>query len=231
MYLDILVAALEEVEDLRHSVRHAELVDLCLNLRDRTGDDRLEIVVDSVLIRHVLVHDLAAEILVAHRNRAVHKVAERIGKLGVPSLDHEVVGDHTVILKRHLVDAEIADRIDIEYIGEIVGVNDISLGLRHLAAGLQEPRMTEDLLRERLAERHQEDRPVNGMEADDVLADKVKIRPSRSLQARRATHRRHVSDRSRPEFPMKMRFSIRRGPAGPGAGNYSSSHFSWTPAG
>ena len=36
--------------------------------------------------------------------------------------------------------------------------------------------MTEDLLRKRLAERHQEDRPVNGMEADDVLADKVKVR-------------------------------------------------------
>ena len=127
--IDILVAALEEVEDLRHSVRHAELVDLCLNLRDRTCDDRLEIVVDSVLIRHALVCDLAAEIFVAHRNRAVYEIAERIRKLGVPSLDHEVVGDHAVILKRHLVDAEVADRVDVEYIGEIVGVNDISLGL------------------------------------------------------------------------------------------------------
>ena len=35
--------------------------------------------------------------------------------------------------------------------------------------------MTEYLLRQRLAESHQEDRPVDGVEADDILADQVHI--------------------------------------------------------
>ena len=35
--------------------------------------------------------------------------------------------------------------------------------------------MAEYLLRQRLAERHQEDRPVDGVEADDILADQVHI--------------------------------------------------------
>ena len=72
--------------------------------------------------------------------------------------------------------AEITDRVHTEEIGKIVRVKDVPLGLRHLAARLQKPRMTEDLLRQRLAESHQEDRPVDGMEADDVLSDEVQVR-------------------------------------------------------
>ena len=74
------------------------------------------------------------------------------------------------------MDAEVADRIHAEEIGQIVRVKDVSFGLGHLAVLLQEPRMTEDLLRQRSAQGHQEDGPVDGVEADDVLADKVQVR-------------------------------------------------------
>ena len=39
----------------------------------------------------------------------------------------------------------------------------------------QQPRMTKDLLGQLFAQCHQEDRPVNGMETDDVLTDEVYI--------------------------------------------------------
>ena len=69
--------------------------------------------------------------------------------------------------------AEIAHRVHTEERNQFVRVEYIALGLRHLAAGLQKPGVAEDLLRQRLAERHQEDGPVNRVEADNVLSYEV----------------------------------------------------------
>ena len=117
-----------------------------------------------------------AKIFVAHGDRALHKVSERVGKVRIDPLDKQFPGDDTVVLVRHLMQHEITDSIHAEEINEIVGINDVAFGFAHLLAALQEPRMSEDLLRKRFTERHQENRPVNGMEADDILADEVQIR-------------------------------------------------------
>ena len=70
---------------------------------------------------------------------------------------------------------EVPHRVHAEQPHEIVRVNDVALGFGHLAVPLQQPGMAEYLLGQRLAQRHQENGPVNGMEADDVLADKVQV--------------------------------------------------------
>ena len=66
---------------------------------------------------------------------------------------------------------EITDRIHTEKFHQIIGIHYISLGFAHLAVALKKPGMTEYLLRQRLAQSHQEDGPVNGMETDDILSN------------------------------------------------------------
>ena len=112
----------------------------------------MQIIIDAVLILDSRILYQTAEILVAHGDRAVDKVAHCVGQLRIHALDHELPGDDAVIFKRHLMKHEISDSVDAEDAGHIVRVNDIALGLAHLAAALKEPRMTEYLLRERLAE-------------------------------------------------------------------------------
>ena len=66
---------------------------------------------------------------------------------------------------------KVAHRIYAEEVHQGIGIKHISLGLAHLAVPLKKPGMTEHLLRQRKVQSHQENGPVDGMEADNVLSD------------------------------------------------------------
>ena len=66
---------------------------------------------------------------------------------------------------------KVTDSIYTEEINQFISVKYISFGLTHLAVALQQPRMSEYLLRKRQIQRHEEDRPVDGMETNDILTD------------------------------------------------------------
>ena len=70
---------------------------------------------------------------------------------------------------------EVADSVYAEQVYQIVCVDHVSFGFTHLAVALQQPRMTKYLFRKRQIECHQEDRPVNGMETDDVFSDQMQV--------------------------------------------------------
>ena len=70
---------------------------------------------------------------------------------------------------------EVAHGVYAEQFDEVLGIDHVPLRFAHLAAVHQKPRMAENLLRQRQAERHEEDRPVDRVEADDVLADQVQV--------------------------------------------------------
>ena len=70
---------------------------------------------------------------------------------------------------------KIAHRVYAEEVYKVFCVNDVALRFAHFAAVHQKPRVTEHLLRQRQVERHEENRPVDGVEADDVLADEVQV--------------------------------------------------------
>src|SRR5262249_20877085 len=55
-------------------------------------------------------------------------------------------------------------------------VDDIADALRHLLAPAKQEAVAVDLLGKLDPRRHQEGRPIDGMEADDVLADQVDVR-------------------------------------------------------
>ena len=69
----------------------------------------------------------------------------------------------------------IAHRVHAEHRNQIVGVNDVAARLRHFVLAEQKPRVAVNLFRERLAERHQHNRPVNRVETDNVLADDMHV--------------------------------------------------------
>ena len=126
-------------------------------------------------LRYACIPHHTTKILVGHGDGTVHQVAKGIGQIGVHTLYHQLPGDDTVILERHLMQYEVTHRIYAEEINQVIGIQHISLGLAHLAIALQQPRMSEYLLRKRQIQRHQEDRPVNRMETDDILTDQVQV--------------------------------------------------------
>ena len=75
----------------------------------------------------------------------------------------------------------VTHRVHAEQAHQIVRVDHIAERLGHLALAHQQPRVAEHLLGQGLAQRHQEDRPVNRVETDDVLADQVHVRRPEAL--------------------------------------------------
>ena len=69
----------------------------------------------------------------------------------------------------------VAYRIYAKEIYQFICVKYISFGLTHLTVALQKPWMSEYLFRKRQIQCHQKDRPVNGMETDDILTDQVQV--------------------------------------------------------
>ena len=69
------------------------------------------------------------------------------------------------------MEQEIAHGVYAKYFYQLIRIKHISPGLAHLALSLQQPGMAENLLGQGQVQRHQENRPINGMEADNVLAD------------------------------------------------------------
>ena len=174
--VDVFVASLEEIEYLRQRIRDTQAIHFLRHFADRSRNKTLQVLINALVIRNAPVTDGSAKVFIAHRNRAVHQVAHRVGELGVPALNHQVIGNDSVIFKRHLMYAEIPDRIHIENVSEVVRIDHVAFGFAHFAAALKKPRMAEHLLRKRQVEGHQENRPVDRMETDDVLADQVEIR-------------------------------------------------------
>ena len=115
---------------------------------------------------------------------------------------------------------EITHRIHTEDLCQLIRVEHIALGLGHLPVAHQQPGMSEYLLRKRLAQRHQEDRPVDRMEANDILADQMKIRrPVFPVFILRSVgvipgEGDVVAERVQPDIDHVLRVEVHRDPPG-----------------
>ena len=98
----------------------------------RLEDGGLQILVHRT--GHALILDDTVKILVAHRDGTLHEVSEDVCEHGVVTLDHELPGDDTIVLVRHLVDDEETEGIDTEELRKVVGVAHVATGPRHLDA-------------------------------------------------------------------------------------------------
>ena len=132
------------------------------------GKDRLVGVAERARLRQ---H--AAEGLADHRQRALRQIAEVVGEVGVDAVDDRLVAVIAVLAERHLAQEEIAELIDAVGVGHRERIDHVADRLRHLLAAVEQEAVREDALRHLDAGRHQEGRPIDRVEADDVLADDV----------------------------------------------------------
>ena len=98
-----------------------------------------------------------------------------LAEIGIDAIDDRLVAVIAVLAERHFAQQEIAQRIDAIGVGERERIDHIADRLRHLLTAVEEKAVGEDAVRHRDAGRHQESRPIDGMEAHDILADDVQI--------------------------------------------------------
>ena len=70
---------------------------------------------------------------------------------------------------------EISYGVHTEKVCQFIGIKHVSLGFAHFSVSLQQPGMTEDLFGQRQIQSHQEDGPVDGVEADDILTNQMQV--------------------------------------------------------
>ncbi len=195
--VDIFIAAPEQAEDLRQCVRCPKLLHFLRRLCVYADGRHPQVAVRRGILlrqRRALVRHHAAEIFVAHGHRAVHQVPQGVGQVGIRSFRNQLPGGVAVIFIGHLMHHVIPHRVHAEKVHQIVHVDHIPLGLAHLPPVHHQPGMSEYLLRQRLPQSHQEDRPVDGVETDDVLPDQVKVRGPELLVLLRAVPLRVIAD-------------------------------------
>ena len=171
--VDILVRTLNDLEDGLQTVLELELLHLGLVLAAQGGGCRDEIGVELTL--GALDGQRAAEILLDHGGCAGDEVAEVVGKIDVDGVDEQLIAEIAVGAEREGTQQEETQRVHAEALGKHIGIDDIALGFAHLAAVHDEPAVAVDVLGQRHAHAHEHRGPDDGVEADDLLADKVDV--------------------------------------------------------
>ena len=77
----------------------------------------------------------------------------------------------------------VAEPVDTEVLDEVGRCDLVEPRLAHLLAADHQPTVSEDTLRRRLPGSHQHGRPVDGVEAEDVLPDQVVVDRPPALEA------------------------------------------------
>ena len=123
----------------------------------------------------------AAAVLGDHRQRALRQIAEIVGEIGIGAVDDRLMAVAAVLAERHFAQEEIADLVEAVVLDHGERVDDVADRLRHLLAAVEQEAMREHALRQLDAGRHQEGRPIDRMEADDILADDVRSPASSAI--------------------------------------------------
>ena len=171
--VDILVCV---VDDLKHvSQRILEGIRLHVGFIAVTQTPGL-LEQRGVLGAFVLLNgQIAAKVLVGHGGGAAQQVAEVVGQIHVDAVDEQLIGEVAVRAEREVAQQEVAQRVGAVALGQQIRVNDVALGLGHLAAVQQQPAVAVDVLGQGHIHAHQHRGPDDGVEADDLLADEMHI--------------------------------------------------------
>ena len=108
-------------------------------------------------------------------NERCARLPRSLARSALMRLTMRFVAVIAVLAERHFAQQKIAQRIDAIGIGQRERIDHIADRLRHLLAAVEQKAVGENAARHRDAGRHQERRPIDGVEAHDVLADHVQI--------------------------------------------------------
>ena len=118
---------------------------------------------------------LAAAVLGDHRQHALRQIAEVVGQVAVYPAHHGAVREVAVVAERHLAQHEIAHLVEAVALDQPERLDDVAQRLGDFLAAAGPPAMGEDPPRRCDPGGHQEGRPVDRVEAQDVLADHVDV--------------------------------------------------------
>ena len=118
---------------------------------------------------------LPIHILGDHRQCTLCEIAEAVGEFSIHLVYKSFCRIAAVLAEGYFCQKEVAQRIDAECFGKFHRVGDIPERLRFLHTPVEQEAMAEHLLRQRQIRAHQESRPVDRVETNDVLADQVQI--------------------------------------------------------
>src|SRR5581483_9993178 len=136
----------------------------------------------------------AAAIALDHRRGARHEVAEIVREVGVEPLLERLGRDRRVLLERGLAQHEIARRVDAPFLGRRDRIDHVAARLREPLSPVLEEAVDEHLPRQLDARGHQHRRPVDAVEAADVLADDVHVARPPLLELRLVGAEAHAGD-------------------------------------
>jgi len=115
----------------------------------------------------------SVKILPDHGQRPADEVAVAVGEVGVITLHQCVEREAAVLTEDDLAQQEIAQRVGSKHVKDGLCANDIAARLRHFALFEEQPAMSHDALRQWQSGGHENCRPVDAVEAGDLLADDV----------------------------------------------------------
>ena len=172
--VNVLVGAGDDLEYFGKSVLESVLLHVCFVAVAQSSNHIYQRLVES-FIGFLILRKGAVEVLLNHCNGTAYKVAEVIGEVYVDGLDEGLVGEVTVGAEGEGAQQEEAKCVNTELFCENVGIDNVALGLGHLAAVQKEPTVAEDLLGQRHTHAHEHGGPYNGMETNDLLTYEMNV--------------------------------------------------------
>ena len=130
--------------------------------------------------------------LANHVQRAVQKISEVVGEVGVDSLNERVAIEVAVKPQSYFAQEKISDSVRAEFLNQKHGVDDVAL--RHFIAVGDKPAVSVNLLRQRHSSRHEHCRPDYRVETHNLLADQVNVRRPEFFHIGIVNQRRDIVD-------------------------------------
>ena len=154
---------------------------------------RFEGVRQPVNISVWVIGNHAVEVLIDHAERSADEVAIAVSKVGVVPSYQSFKAEAPILPKRNLAQQKVAQHIACEQVALGLGAlrellaldliaerienrlcaHDVAFALGHLRVIKQQPSVRGDLLGQRQLSGYQERRPVDAVEANDLLAHKM----------------------------------------------------------
>src|SRR3972149_12077590 len=116
-----------------------------------------------------------AEIAGGHRDGAIDEVAEVVGEIGVVAAHEGVPAHVAVAVESDLAQQDVTGAVGAQHVDDRVRVQEVAAALAHALAPYEQPAVDPDLARRLDARTPEHGRPVDRLEARDVLADDVQV--------------------------------------------------------
>ena len=150
----------------------------------------------SLTLRSSL-RDCPVAVLADHADRAADEVAELVGELVVVARPQALEAHVAVLPQRDLAHEVVPQRLGAHLLDDRERVEDVAARLAHLLAADEQVAVDELAGGQVVAGAHEQGRPDDGVELEDVLGEEVERRPvaRREVLARaRVGERRQVVD-------------------------------------